>query len=133
MKNRTILNSLIIGVFVTILGSCGSSKKTTYTPAETRKADSMTAISLIDSLNIMAKADSIASVYIRANSDTAKRIAFENYRASATIINQLIHTELHVSFDYAKQYLFGKATITLKPYFCPTDSLTLDAKGMDIH
>ncbi|WP_291914789.1 M1 family metallopeptidase [Chitinophaga sp. CB10] len=54
------------------------------------------------------------------------------YRASATKINDLVHTKLDVSFDYAKCYLYGKAWITLKPHFYSTDSLTLDAKGMDI-
>jgi aminopeptidase N len=33
--------------------------------------------------------------------------------------------------DYSKSYLYGKAWITLKPHFYPTDSLTLDAKGME--
>lgn len=54
------------------------------------------------------------------------------YRAAPAKINSLIHTKLDVRFDYAKRYLYGKAWITLKPYFYPTDSLTLDAKGMDI-
>jgi aminopeptidase N len=54
------------------------------------------------------------------------------YRASFPHINDLVHTKLSVRFDYAKAYLYGKAWITLKPHFYPTDSLTLDAKGMDI-
>lgn len=54
------------------------------------------------------------------------------YRASPTKINNVIHTKLDVRFDYAKRHLIGKAWITLKPHFYPTDSLTLDAKGMDI-
>ncbi|HVI46280.1 MAG TPA: M1 family metallopeptidase [Chitinophaga sp.] len=54
------------------------------------------------------------------------------YRASATKVNDLVHTKLDVRFDYAKRYLYGKAWITLKPHFYSTDSLTLDAKGMDI-
>ena len=54
------------------------------------------------------------------------------YRESAPLINDLVHTKLDVKFDYSKSYLLGKAWITLKPYFYPTDSLTLDAKGMDI-
>ena len=29
--------------------------------------------------------------------------------------------------------MYGKAWITLRPHFYPTDSLRLDAKGMDIH
>ncbi|HVM89335.1 MAG TPA: M1 family metallopeptidase [Puia sp.] len=55
------------------------------------------------------------------------------YRASATKINDLVHTKLRVRFDFEKSYLYGKAWVTVKPHFYPTDSLTLDAKGMDIH
>lgn len=55
------------------------------------------------------------------------------YRAAAPKINDLVHTRLAVKFDYAKSYMNGKAWITLKPHFYPTDSLTLDAKAMDIH
>ncbi len=55
------------------------------------------------------------------------------YRAFANRINDLVHTKLDVKFDYNKSYLYGQAWITLKPHFYPTDSLSLDAKGMDIH
>lgn len=55
------------------------------------------------------------------------------YRASETRINDLLHTKLEVSFDWQKQYLNGKATLTFKPYFYPTNVLTLDAKGFDLH
>ncbi|MET4081109.1 aminopeptidase N [Pedobacter sp. UYP30] len=54
------------------------------------------------------------------------------YRVTATKINELVHTKLAVSFDYAKRYLYGKEWLTAKPYFYPTDSITLDAQGMDI-
>jgi len=54
------------------------------------------------------------------------------YRASATKINDLVHTKLEVSFDYNKAWMYGKAWITLHPHFYKTDSLTLDAKGMAI-
>ena len=55
------------------------------------------------------------------------------YRATAERINDLVHTKLDAKFDYQKQQLNGKTWITLKPHFYPTDSLRLDAKGMDIH
>ncbi|MFC7668407.1 M1 family metallopeptidase [Hymenobacter humi] len=58
--------------------------------------------------------------------------AISPYRASATKVNDLVHTKLDVRFDYAKRYLYGKTWITLKPHAYPTDSLRLDAKGMDI-
>ena len=55
------------------------------------------------------------------------------YRASATKFNDLVNTRLEVKFDYAKSWMYGKAWVTLKPHFYPTDSLTLDAKGMELH
>src|ERR1700744_5968848 len=54
------------------------------------------------------------------------------YRASAPMINDLVHTKLDVSFDYKKCYLYGREWVTLKPHIYPTDTLRLDAKGMDI-
>ena len=54
------------------------------------------------------------------------------YRGTNPKINDLVHTKLDVKFDYAKSWLYGKEWLTLKPHFYATDSLTLDAKGMDI-
>jgi aminopeptidase N len=54
------------------------------------------------------------------------------YRGQTPMINDLVHTKLECSFDYSKAYLLGKVWITLKPHFYATDSLLLDAKGMDI-
>jgi len=56
----------------------------------------------------------------------------KQYRETATKINDLVHTKLEVKPDFSKSYLYGKAWITLHPHFYPTDSLTLDAKGMEI-
>ena len=55
----------------------------------------------------------------------------KQYRETATKINDLVHTKLDVKPDFSKSYLYGKAWITLKPHFYPTDSLNLDAKGME--
>ncbi|WP_439881310.1 M1 family aminopeptidase [Pontibacter sp. MBLB2868] len=55
------------------------------------------------------------------------------FNPSHTLEHDLIHTKLRVSFDWEKQYLNGLAELTLKPYFYPQNTLTLDAKGMDIH
>ncbi|MEO6721430.1 MAG: M1 family peptidase, partial [Ferruginibacter sp.] len=54
------------------------------------------------------------------------------YRGSYPRINDLVHTKLDVKFDYDKSWMYGEAWITLKPHFYTTDSLRLDAKGMDI-
>jgi aminopeptidase N len=61
-----------------------------------------------------------------------KAVASKLYRAVPEKINNLVHTKLNASFDYSKARLNGNAWITLKPHFYATDSLQLDAKGMDI-
>jgi aminopeptidase N len=55
-----------------------------------------------------------------------------SYNPSETMLFDLQHTRLRVKFDWAQQYLLGEATLTLKPYFYPQQTLVLDAKGMDI-
>src|SRR5579871_6586603 len=57
----------------------------------------------------------------------------KTYRAAATKYDDLINTKLEVRFDFDKSYMYGKAWVTLKPHFYPTDTVLLDAKGMDIH
>jgi aminopeptidase N len=53
------------------------------------------------------------------------------YRETAPRINDLVHTKLDVTPDFSKSWLYGKAWITLRPHFYATDSLNLDAKGME--
>lgn len=55
-----------------------------------------------------------------------------DYRAASEKINDMLHTKLDAKFDYSKSYLYGKVWLTLKPHFYSTESLLLDAKGMDI-
>jgi aminopeptidase N len=54
------------------------------------------------------------------------------YRESNPLLNDLIHTKLEVSFDWANARLNGKASLILKPYFYPTNVCYLNARGMDI-
>ena len=56
----------------------------------------------------------------------------EIYNPSNTILTDLVHTKLEVSFNWNESQLNGKATITAKPHFYESDELVLDAKGMDI-
>ncbi|WP_160135897.1 M1 family metallopeptidase [Chryseobacterium sp. c4a] len=55
------------------------------------------------------------------------------YKATHTKSTELKHTKLKVSFDYQKEEMNGEEWLTASPYFYPSDSLVLDAKGMLIH
>lgn len=67
------------------------------------------------------------------NAPKNEAYAFIPYSPSYTLRNDLIHTVLDLKFDWEKQHVLGKATLTLKPYFYPTKILSLDAKGFEIH
>jgi len=67
---------------------------------------------------------------IAQNNDQTKN-PLSVYQVTPLKVNDLVHTKLDVSFDYGKRYLYGKGWLTLKPHFYDTDSLRLDAKGMD--
>jgi aminopeptidase N len=58
--------------------------------------------------------------------------AQNGYNPSQTKYFDLIHTKLDVKPDWQTNYLYGKAELTLKPWFYPQDTLVLDAKGFDI-
>lgn len=55
------------------------------------------------------------------------------YQESYTREFDLVDTKLWVSFDWQKERLNGKALLRLTPYFYPSSTLVLDAKGFDIH
>lgn len=54
------------------------------------------------------------------------------YNPSHTFEQDLIHTKIEISFDWAKKHAIGTATLTMHPWFYPTDKVTLDAKNFDI-
>ncbi|HSI90790.1 MAG TPA: M1 family metallopeptidase, partial [Adhaeribacter sp.] len=54
------------------------------------------------------------------------------FNPAETIVTDLVHTKLRVSFDWQNQHLIGEATLTCKPYFYPQNTLVLDARGFDI-
>lgn len=95
----------VVAAFMVFVSSCATSKKTVKNDRVEQNLD---------------------TVEITVSKDNP-------YRGSATKDFDLVHTKLEVKFDYAKQYLYGKATISLKPHFYPQTELALDAKGFDIH
>lgn len=55
------------------------------------------------------------------------------YNPSHKREHDLLHTKLDLRFDWEKEQVLGKATLTVKPYFYPTNKITLDAKGFEFH
>ncbi|MEM6379507.1 MAG: M1 family metallopeptidase, partial [Bacteroidota bacterium] len=55
------------------------------------------------------------------------------YKPSAKRTNDLLHTKLELSFDWEKEQVIGKASLELKPYFGSVQSLTLDAKQLNMN
>lgn len=71
-------------------------------------------------------------VWAQTEHAAAKSSTQKVYQATPEKINDLVHTKLEARLDYTKSQLNGKVWLTLKPHFYATDSLLLDAKGMDI-
>lgn len=110
MKNSVIIFSLFI------LAACGSKKSNTNDPIGEDSKGKLQSDSI--------RFDGFQEGYI----EQQRAI----YQAAETVYTDLIHTKLEVNFDWAKSRMNGVATITAKPHFYSSDSLILDAKGMDI-
>jgi len=87
---------------------------------------------LIISMLLLGILQMVSTSYGQALSKSGDPL-MKMYRAAAPKINDLIHTKLDVRFDYKNRYLYGKEWITLRPHLYQTDSLRLDAKGMDLN
>lgn len=63
---------------------------------------------------------------------TASRLPQAAFQETEPRIWDLLHTRLHVSFDYEKQAVVGKAHLSLKPYFYAQQQIELDAKQFQL-
>jgi aminopeptidase N len=91
----------------------------------------VSALAIIAGCTNSKKSTDTAKKAETTNSTVAKNDTLE-YHPSATRSIDIIHTKLEVSFDWEKQYMNGKAYITLKPYFYPTKEITLDAQSFEV-
>ncbi|MBK9254319.1 MAG: M1 family metallopeptidase [Saprospiraceae bacterium] len=99
-----------------IIFSCQTKKNITYVPDELTDYRE----EILDTLVV----SDYAQIQEQAGSE---------YRPSATMRYDILHTKLDLKFDWDKQHVLGKAEIDLKPYFFTLDTVSLDAKGFDIH
>ncbi len=94
---------------------------------ETAKTSSKEPIKVVDLPPVIATDTKVAKA------DEVKTYKLPIYQAANKRVNDLLHTKLEVGFDWKKQYLMGKATLTFKPYFYPQNSLELDAQNFVIN
>ncbi|AEE51844.1 M1 family metallopeptidase [Haliscomenobacter hydrossis] len=105
-----------------IVGACSTQKPVT---TKTEPAQELVAEVDMDTLDVTALEEE--------EEEEGEEVAttLSPYSPSAQRIHDLLHTKIDVRFDWAKEEVIGKATLKLKPYFNPTSTLTLDAKGME--
>lgn len=53
------------------------------------------------------------------------------YRASNKREHDLLHTTLRLHFDWEQEQVIGQAELKLTPYFYPSSTVSIDAKGFD--
>lgn len=66
-------------------------------------------------------------IYVKANAPGTNV-----FRGSYNKTTDIIHTHLNISFNWDSAFAYGEAEILAQPYFYPSDSVVLDAKGFSI-
>ena len=89
-------------------------------------------VSIISSCTPFKKADSSKTILLDTVTAVLPAPERPKYNESNKREHDLLHTKLEVKFDYNKAWVHGNATLTLTPYFYPSNTLELDAKGFDI-
>ena len=121
----------VVLLMATTFFACDTTKKTTATTAQAVKKEMPAPVPdpmpAQDSLPGTGMADNVNG----KNDPVSDSLPI--YRATPTLTNHIIHTKLDVHFDWAKQHVLGKAWITAKPYFYPTNTMMLDAKNFTIN
>lgn len=90
-------------------------------------------IATLHSCNISKQTSGNDSPFTAADFDTSTYFSRNIYNGSNTLLFDIIHTRLEVSFDWEKCQLHGNASITLRPYFYSSKQLVLNAQEFDIH
>ncbi len=86
------------------------------------------------SLNLILSTATYSSIQISDDSLKKRPYIYNpDYRASNTLIIDILHTNLYVKPIWDSSILIGKAEIIAKPYFYSTDKLFLNARGMRIN
>ncbi len=118
---KKIVHSLAI--FLVLLTACHTAKTISSSPKNNPNPQEVVIDAQLPDLEVRPQP---------AAADKVSENELPKYNATTTKINNLLHTKLEVRPEWATKHLTGKATLTFKPWFKPTDSLQLDAKNLTI-
>ncbi len=107
-------------VVVAFVGGCAKKAQPSSSPLSSQAEDSL-AMAWLSSIGEEAQDDTLLRPFWA-----------RTYKGSAPLSWQLVHTELSLSLDWGRREVPGEAWLTLKPYFSPQKTLSLDAKAFQI-
>jgi aminopeptidase N len=125
-KIPSMKKSFFLLLAISLVWSCAPKKYSAIMLPETDYVN-------LDTITVSAPSEYNEDEMISLDEVETDGLTLPRYNPSAKRENDLLHTKLDLRFDWAKEQVLGKATLTLKPYFYPTDKLTLDAKGFQFH
>jgi aminopeptidase N len=64
---------------------------------------------------------------------SANEFVLPSYKEASTRTHDLLHMILDVGFNWEEEEVLGLARLQLTPYFYPSQTVVLDAKGFDFH
>lgn len=117
MQTRSLLYTVATYLFISVI-SCKSSSKIDekITPNPSDMAYSFDANTELEEIELVTEKDKLQEVY----------------QSSRTRVVDILHTTLHLSFDWKSEKIIGKAIIKAKPYFKDVNKIVLDAKSFNV-
>ena len=127
------LQGLVLFVLFFIVSGCGTAKKTTVLSEEIQELDRLVDSEEMEERQLDTMV--VSAPRLDPSSEKAEAVVLERprYNPSRKRNHDLIHTNLELSFNWEKEWVLGKAALTLQPHFYSQSSLVLDAKGFKIN
>jgi len=112
--------------FLLALSACKSSQQAGSIAAQQEDSPYFTEYRELDTMVI-------AAPRLDLSESAEEYYALPVYNASYKRIHDLLHTKLDLRFDWEREAVLGKASLTFTPLFYASDQLVLDAKGFEIN
>lgn len=114
------LRYIAIALLAVSIAACSTSKKTASEPKTTTDLSDMRFVEL-------------EPMVVRPDDVSDESDVQAVYRPTRERVWDLLHTSLDLSFDWEREAVIGRASLTLTPVFYPQETLRLDAVDFDIH